>query len=110
MSAALERFARLSLADKRRVVQNARAGLIDEPADFAEMEELLAEGEYEGPPLPGGVSRAEQLAHEARVRAGLVDRPGDVERLHARLRAERAERKRRESLRGYRPPYPWSQI
>lgn len=108
----LESFARLDPATQKRIVGQVRNGDIDRPERFSEMVEIVETYRRETAQLPGGTTHREKAEHEARVRAKMVDAPGQVERLHAQLRARNARRPMSSDEvprkpPGYRSSYPW---
>lgn len=116
MSGVFERFQKLTVDQRMRVVARIKAGLTDEPEDYEAMLGLVEDDNRDLAKLPGGMTRLERDSHEARVRAAQGSRPGyldlpgdDVRRAEAR-RARRAAGLRQQTLGGYTPPYPWQEI
>jgi hypothetical protein len=70
------------------------------------MQERHEDQRPKGPARPGWQLQ-EELAAQARKRAGLVDSPGALERHRATEAAKRAEAAYREDLGGYQPRYAW---
>lgn len=107
---ALDRFKKYTPEHRALVVTRVNAGLTDRPKGHDEMCAIVEADKAGSSQLPGGVSRQERAAYEARVRAGMVDLPGDEERWRAEREARSAAEKRRGSLGGYVPSFPWQKF
>lgn len=111
MSVALDRFRKLPLPEQQGYVSRVKGGLVDEPPEFAAMQQLVNEQENKlrSNQLPGGTTLGEQLDYEARIRAGLVDRPG--ERFERRMDPPDNQpdvfSPPHSPTHGYVKPYPW---
>ena len=102
-----ESFLRLSELEQNSFVDRARGGLCDRPKNFERFAEIVDARRKKERELPGGTSHWEKESYEARVRAKMVDAPGQR---FERRPAERYEpdvfSPHRKSS-GFRPMYPW---
>lgn len=107
---ALDQFKRLRPDEQQAYLQRVLGGISDEPPQLQEMIAWCEEQSFDESVLPGGMTRREYEQSQARRQARMVDRPGDVERQNAALRARNEARARAERMGGYKPPLPFHEL
>lgn len=102
-----ENFLRLSASEQAAFVDRVRGGFCDKPRNFERFAAIVDERRDKEQPLPGGTTHAEKIAYEHRLKARLVDLPGErfERRGVERFEPDPFSPFKRSSQ--YQPSYPW---